>query len=96
MQIKLTTHHRLKDVVALGGDKLPVCVAKTQYSLSDNPALLGAPKGFDITVRDVRISNGAGFVVVYTGNIMTMPGLPKVPAANNIDVDKNNVISGLF
>ena len=86
----------LKDVVALGGDKLPVCVAKTQYSLSDNPALLGAPKGFDITVRDVRISNGAGFVVVYTDNIMTMPGLPKVPAANNIDVDKNNVISGLF
>ena len=86
----------LKDVVALGGDKLPVCVAKTQYSLSDNPALLGAPKGFDITVRDVRISNGAGFVVVYTGNIMTMLGLPKVPAANNIDVDKNNVISGLF
>ena len=86
----------LMDVVALGGDKLPVCVAKTQYSLSDNPALLGAPKGFDITVRDVRISNGAGFVVVYTGNIMTMPGLPKVPAANNIDVDENNVISGLF
>lgn len=86
----------LKDVVALGGDKLPVCVAKTQYSLSDNPALLGAPKGFDITVRDVRISNGAGFVVVYTGNIMTMPGLPKVPAANKIDVDENNVISGLF
>ena len=86
----------LKDVVALGGDKLPVCVAKTQYSLSDNPALLGAPKGFDITVRDVRISNGAGFVVVYTGNIMTMPGLPKVPAANNIDIDENNVISGLF
>lgn len=86
----------LKDVVALGGDQLPVCVAKTQYSLSDNPALLGAPKGFDITVRDVRISNGAGFVVVYTGNIMTMPGLPKVPAANNIDVDENNVISGLF
>lgn len=86
----------LKDVVALGGDKLPVCVAKTQYSLSDNPALLGAPKGFDITVRDIRISNGAGFVVVYTGNIMTMPGLPKVPAANNIDVDENNVISGLF
>lgn len=86
----------LKDVVALGGDKLPVCVAKTQYSLSDNPALLGAPKGFDITVRDVRISNGAGFVVFYTGNIMTMPGLPKVPAANNIDVDENNVISGLF
>ena len=80
----------------LGGDKLPVCVAKTQYSLSDNPTLLGAPKGFDITVRDVRISNGAGFVVVYTGDIMTMPGLPKQPAANRIDVDENSKISGLF
>ncbi len=86
----------LADVIALGGDKLPVCVAKTQYSLSDNPSLLGAPKGFDITVRDVRLSNGAGFVVVYTGNIMTMPGLPKVPAANRIDVDENSKISGLF
>lgn len=86
----------LADVVALGGDKLPVCVAKTQYSLSDNPTLLGAPKGFDITVRDVRISNGAGFVVVYTGDIMTMPGLPKQPAANRIDVDENSKISGLF
>lgn len=86
----------LADVIALGGDKLPVCVAKTQYSLSDNPSLLGAPKGFDITVRDIRLSNGAGFVVVYTGNIMTMPGLPKVPAANRIDVDENSKISGLF
>lgn len=86
----------LADVVALGGNKLPVCVAKTQYSLSDNPTLLGAPKGFDITVRDVRISNGAGFVVIYTGDIMTMPGLPKMPAANRIDVDENSKISGLF
>ncbi len=86
----------LADIVALGGDKLPVCIAKTQYSLSDNPALLGAPKGFEITVRDVRLSNGAGFVVVYTGDIMTMPGLPKVPAANRIDVDENSKISGLF
>ena len=86
----------LADVVALGGDKLPVCVAKTQYSLSDNPTLLGAPKGFDVTVRDVRISNGAGFVVIYTGDIMTMPGLPKVPAANRIDVDESSKISGLF
>lgn len=86
----------LADVVALGGDKLPVCVAKTQYSLSDDPTLLGAPKGFNITVRDVRISNGAGFVVVYTGDIMTMPGLPKQPAANRIDVDENSKISGLF
>lgn len=86
----------LADVVALGGDKLPVCIAKTQYSLSDNPTLLGAPTGFDITVRDVRISNGAGFVVVYTGDIMTMPGLPKKPAANSIDVGEDNKISGLF
>ncbi|MGN0462066.1 MAG: formate--tetrahydrofolate ligase [Ruminococcus sp.] len=86
----------LADVIALGGDKLPVCVAKTQYSLSDDPTLLGAPKGFNITVRDVRISNGAGFVVVYTGDIMTMPGLPKQPAANRIDVDENSKISGLF
>ncbi len=86
----------IKEVIALGGDKLPVCVAKTQYSLSDDPSLLGAPTDFDITVRDVRLSNGAGFVVVYTGNIMTMPGLPKKPAANSIDVDENSVISGLF
>ena len=80
----------------LGADKLPVCIAKTQYSLSDNPALLGAPKDFTITVRNVTLSNGAGFVVALTGDIMTMPGLPKVPAANNIDVDENNKIVGLF
>lgn len=86
----------LKEIKALGGDMLPVCMAKTQYSLSDDPALLGAPTDFTITVRDVRLSNGAGFAVVYTGNIMTMPGLPKAPAAEKIDVDENNVISGLF
>ena len=77
-------------------DKLPVCIAKTQYSLSDNPKLLGAPKNFNITVRNVSLSNGAGFVVVYTGDIMTMPGLPKQPAAERIDVDNNGKISGLF
>ena len=82
--------------MALGGNKLPVCVAKTQYSLSDDPAKLGAPKNFEITVRDVTISNGAGFAVIYTGNIMTMPGLPKVPTAEKIDVDENGKISGLF
>ena len=82
--------------MALGGNKLPVCVAKTQYSLSDDPAKLGAPKDFEITVRDVTISNGAGFAVIYTGNIMTMPGLPKVPTAEKIDVDGNGKISGLF
>lgn len=86
----------LAKIVELGGDRLPVCIAKTQYSLSDNPALLGAPAGHTITVRDVKLSNGAGFVVIYTGNIMTMPGLPKVPAAERIDVDENGKISGLF
>lgn len=86
----------LAKIVELGGNSLPVCVAKTQYSLSDNPALLGAPTGHTITVRDLKLSNGAGFVVVYTGDIMTMPGLPKVPAAERIDVDENGVISGLF
>lgn len=86
----------IKEVEALGADKLPVCIAKTQYSLSDNPALLGAPKNFEITVRNVTLSNGAGFVVAYTGDIMTMPGLPKVPAAHSIDVDSDGKIVGLF
>lgn len=86
----------ISEVEKLGADNLPVCIAKTQYSLSDNPALLGAPKNFEITVRNVTLSNGAGFVVVYTGDIMTMPGLPKVPAAHGIDVDENGKIVGLF
>lgn len=79
-----------------GYDKLPICVAKTQYSLSDNPLRLGRPSGFDISVRDVRISAGAGFIVVLTGEIMTMPGLPRVPSAEKIDVDEKGRISGLF
>lgn len=83
-------------IESLGLDKVPVCVAKTQYSLSDDPAKLGKPENFKITVSDVRSSNGAGFVVAYTGDIMTMPGLPKIPAANNIDIDENGVITGLF
>ena len=86
----------IKEVEALGADKLPVCIVKTQYSLSDNPSLLGAPKDFEITVRNVTLSNGAGFVVAYTGDIMTMPGLPKVPAAHSIDVDSDGKIVGLF
>lgn len=86
----------LAEIEKLDTANLPVCVAKTQYSLSDNPALLGKPQNFNITVRDVRLSNGAGFVVVYTGDIMTMPGLPKVPAAEKIDVDSNGKITGLF
>ena len=86
----------IAEVQKLGADKLPVCIAKTQYSLSDNPALLGAPKDFEITVRNVSLSNGAGFTVVYTGDIMTMPGLPKEPAAHKIDVNSDGKISGLF
>lgn len=85
----------LKDIKALGGDELPVCIAKTQYSLSDDAKLLGRPTGFDITIRDLTLSNGAGFVVAYAGDVMTMPGLPKKPAAEGIDVE-NNTITGLF
>ena len=80
----------------LGFANLPVCVAKTQYSFSDDMTKLGAPTGFKITVRSLKVSAGAGFIVVLTGNIMTMPGLPKVPAAEKIDVDENGIISGLF
>ena len=80
----------------LGFDKMPICMAKTQYSFSDDPAKLGAPKGFTVTVRNVKVSAGAGFLVALTGEIMTMPGLPKVPAAERIDVDENGKISGLF
>jgi formate--tetrahydrofolate ligase len=75
---------------------LPICVAKTQYSFSDDPTKLGAPKDFTVTVKSVKISAGAGFIVVLTGDIMTMPGLPKVPAAERIDVDETGKISGLF
>ncbi len=86
----------LAEIEALQKGDLPVCVAKTQYSLSDNPALLGKPEGFTLTVRDVRLSAGAGFVVALTGDIMTMPGLPKTPAAYKIDVDDDGNVSGLF
>ena len=87
---------QVKELEALGLDKMPVCIAKTQYSLSDDPDLLGAPTGFKVTVKDVRICSGAGFIVCQTSNIMTMPGLPKVPAANKMDIDENGVITGLF
>lgn len=86
----------MKDIKALGGDNMPVCIAKTQYSLSDNAALLGRPHGFEITIRDLRLSNGAGFVVAYAGDVMTMPGLPKVPSAEKIDVGEDGMIHGLF
>ena len=86
----------IKDIEALGQDKLPVCVAKTQYSLSDDPTKLGKPENFQMTVREVKLSAGAGFIVALTGDIMTMPGLPKVPAAYKIDVDADGKIDGLF
>lgn len=87
---------QLAELEAWGLDKLPVCVAKTQYSLSDDPSLLGAPSDFDITVQDIRIANGAGFIVCQTSNIMVMPGLPKHPAALNMDVHEDGTIEGLF
>lgn len=87
---------QIKRLEELGLDKKPVCIAKTQYSLSDNPALLGRPEGFEVSVSNVRVSNGAGFIVVETGNIMVMPGLPKIPAADNIDVTADGKITGLF
>ena len=85
-----------RELEALGFDKLPICMAKTQYSFSDDAAKLGAPKDFTITVRNLKVSAGAGFLVALTGDIMTMPGLPKVPAAEKIDVDENGKITGLF
>jgi len=87
---------QIETLTSLGFDKCPVCIAKTQYSLSDDPTKLGAPKGFQVTVKNVKVSAGAGFIVVLTGDIMTMPGLPKSPAAERIDVDANGRITGLF
>ncbi|MDD7433960.1 MAG: formate--tetrahydrofolate ligase [Peptoniphilaceae bacterium] len=87
---------QIQQIESLGFGHLPICMAKTQYSFSDNPSLLGAPRGFAITVRNLKVCAGAGFIVALTGDIMTMPGLPKVPAAEKIDVDENGVISGLF
>ena len=86
----------LKTVMDLGLDKLPVCIAKTQKSLSDNPKLLGRPKDFVVTVRQIEIASGAGFIIPITGSIMRMPGLPDIPAAEKIDIDNNGKITGLF
>ncbi len=87
---------QIKQIEELGFGNLPICMAKTQYSFSDDPSLLGAPSGFTVTVRNLKVCAGAGFIVALTGDIMTMPGLPKVPSAEKIDVDENGVISGLF
>ena len=87
---------QLTELEALGFGSLPVCMAKTQYSFSDNAALLGAPEDFTVTVRNLKVSAGAGFIVALTGDILTMPGLPKVPAAEKIDVDEMGRITGLF
>ncbi len=87
---------QMKELESYGFDKKPICMAKTQYSLADDPKLLGRPKDFSITVRELRISNGAGFIVALTGDVMTMPGLPRVPAANKMDIKENGEILGLF
>lgn len=87
---------QLKEIEDLGFDKMPVCMAKTQYSLSDDETKVGRPTGFNITVRELKISAGAGFIVALTGNILTMPGLPKKPAAENMDIDEKGIITGLF
>lgn len=87
---------QIQQLTELGFDKMPICMAKTQFSFSDDASKLGAPRGFKITVREVKVNAGAGFLVAKTGDIMTMPGLPKVPSAEKIDIDDNGVISGLF
>ena len=87
---------QVENLTNLGFGKLPVCIAKTQYSFSDDATKLGAPEDFTVTVRNIKVSAGAGFVVVLTGEIMTMPGLPKVPAAERIDIDEDGKITGLF
>lgn len=96
IELTSTAKAQAKKLTEMGFDKVPICMAKTQYSFSDDPALLGAPKGFKVTVRNLKISAGAGFIVALTGDIMTMPGLPPVPAAEKIDVDSTGKISGLF
>jgi len=87
---------QLDEIEALGLDKMPVCMAKTQYSLSDDASKLGRPRGFSVTVRELRVSAGAGFIVALTGDILTMPGLPKKPAAEAMDIDETGRITGLF
>ena len=88
--------NEIDHIEKLGYDNLPICIAKTQYSLSDNPKNLECLEEYDITIKDIELKNGAGFIVAYAGNIMTMPGLPKKPAAESININENNEIVGLF
>ena len=92
----LAARKKLDQITELGLDKLPVCIAKTQTSLSDNPVLIGRPKGFIVNIRDIEIAAGAGFIVPIAGSIMRMPGLPNVPSSESIDVDDDGNITGLF
>ena len=87
---------QVKELEANGLDKMPICMAKTQYSFSDDPTLLAAPSGFDVTIKEVRVSNGAGFLVLLTGDIMIMPGLPRIPAAERMDISVDGEIVALF
>jgi len=96
VDISPTAKKQIAEIEKLGLDRVPICVAKTQNSLSDNPSLLGRPTGFKVSVKEVKLSNGAGFIVVLTGTIMTMPGLPKVPSAAKIDIHEDGTIEGLF
>ena len=96
MIITTAAKKQIQQLTELGFDKMPICMAKTQFSFSDDASKLGAPRGFKIMVREVKVNAGAGFLVAKTGDIMTMPGLPKVPSAEKIDIDDNGVISGLF
>ena len=96
MVYSAAAEREIERLEAWGYGRLPVCMAKTQYSLSDNAGLLGRPEGFKLSVKNIKLSAGAGFIVVLTGDIMTMPGLPKSPAAERIDIDENGVVVGLF
>ena len=96
MVITAPAKKQIQQLTELGFDKMPICMAKTQFSFSDDASKIGAPKGFKITVREVKVNAGAGFLVAKTGDIMTMPGLPKVPASERIDIDENGKITGLF
>jgi len=96
VELAANAKKQAQQLAELGFGKLPICMAKTQYSFSDNAALTGAPRNFKVTVRNLKVSAGAGFIVALTGDIMTMPGLPKVPSAERIDVDSTGKISGLF